>query len=138
MDGLELHVHERGADDGRQIVVAVDVLLEVAEQAPDLLRWRRNKDGIARAGASDPVLAAAHLARLLMQFTLLGSWGPWDLLACIFVAAAPGCTTHIAAYERPVPPDVADRLNVESQGDANEAKRTLPPDALQLNSRLSP
>jgi hypothetical protein len=46
------------------------------------------------------------------------SRGPWGLLACISVAAAAGWTTHIKAYERLLPPEVVDRLNI-ALGSAN-------------------
>src|SRR5229473_8053697 len=67
MDGLELPVHERGAHKGRQVVVAMDVLLEVPQQTPQLLRRRWNEDGVARASAADPVLAAPQFPWLLAR-----------------------------------------------------------------------
>lgn len=103
-----------------------------------------------------------------MRFTPPRRWGPRGLLACICAATTAGCTTHIKAYERPLPNEVVDRINgalgsaryrkvilgkdarrieakvltvtptavswVESQGDANEANRSLPPEALQTIS----
>src|SRR5205807_4929523 len=65
VDGLELDVHERGADERRQVVVAVDVLLKIAEKTCQLLGRRRDENGVARTSAADPVLAASQLARLL-------------------------------------------------------------------------
>src|SRR5438094_325084 len=64
VDALELHVHQRGADERGQLVVTMDVLLEVTEQPPELVRRRRHKGGVARTCAADPVLGAADLARL--------------------------------------------------------------------------
>jgi hypothetical protein len=45
MDGLELHVHECGADQRRELIVAMDVLLEIAQEPAQLLRRRRHEDG---------------------------------------------------------------------------------------------
>lgn len=138
--------------------------------------------GELRAAADDRVKISGSLARFMlpersvvvdavgesMRFARPRSSGPRGLLAAICIAPTAGCTAHIRAYERPLPPEVVDRLNaslgsakhqklilgkdarpieatvmtvtptevswVESQGNANEAKRTVPPDALQTIS----
>ena len=67
MDGFELHVHERGADERRELRLAVDVLLQVTQERAQLLRRRWNEDRVARAGAADPVLAAAQFTWLFRR-----------------------------------------------------------------------
>ena len=65
VDGLELHLGERGFDERRQAVVrGMDEALERGHAMLDVLRRGRNEAGGAGASAADPVLAAAELAGL--------------------------------------------------------------------------
>src|SRR5439155_12138283 len=64
VDSLELNVHQSGAYERGQPVVAMDVLLDIAEQPAEFMRWRRHESGVAGPCAADPILAPSDLARL--------------------------------------------------------------------------
>src|SRR5438128_2024481 len=66
MDGLELHVRRSDPHEGRERLLGVEILLQIAQQRRDFFGRRRNERRIAGAGAANPVLAAAYLARLLV------------------------------------------------------------------------
>ena len=63
MDRLKLCMRDRGLGERRH-VVAIDEVDEIAHQRFDMLRWRRDESGAARAvaPAADPVLLGAELA----------------------------------------------------------------------------
>ena len=66
MDTLELYVRKRGPDQQRHIPgLAVKKRFELAHALHDEIGRRGNESCVARAGASDPVLAAAKLTGVL-------------------------------------------------------------------------
>ena len=65
MDGFELGMGQADANQGRQIVLGMEKLLQSAQRLWQLLRGWRHKRGRGQAAAAgtDPVLAAAQLTR---------------------------------------------------------------------------
>ncbi|MNV53470.1 hypothetical protein D3C71_1456220 [compost metagenome] len=60
VNGFKLRVHQRNLDQRRQGAVGlVNELLHIAQQRCHTLGRRRHKHGIARLGATNPVLRAA-------------------------------------------------------------------------------
>jgi hypothetical protein len=67
MDGLELHVCHCCFDQDRERRgLVVEKALQIGHAIPHGRRWRRYKEGVAGARATDPVLAPAKLARLFL------------------------------------------------------------------------
>ena len=65
MDGFELGMGQTDANQGRQIVLGMEKLLQSAQRLRQLLRGWRHKRGRGQAAAAgaDPVLATAQLTR---------------------------------------------------------------------------
>ncbi len=76
VNGLELDMGERGAEQNRQpACFAIEKPLQLAHTRLHLLRWRGHKACVARAGSSDPILAAAEFAGLLGAAAALSHQG---------------------------------------------------------------
>src|ERR1700677_5405800 len=65
MDGLELNMCQPNANEGRQVILRMKILLEVCQERCQLLRWRWNESGVAGTRSTNPVLTTANFARLL-------------------------------------------------------------------------
>ena len=73
MNGLELHMGERGFDQhGQAGGFVVEEGFERGHAGLDLWRRGRNEAGVTRAGASDPILAAAKLSGLFVAASAFG------------------------------------------------------------------
>jgi hypothetical protein len=64
MDGLELKMCKPNANEARQVILRVKILLEVCQERGQLLRWRWNESGVAGTRSTNPVLTTANFARL--------------------------------------------------------------------------
>jgi hypothetical protein len=69
MDCLELNMCQPNANEGRQAILRVEILLEVCQERCQLLRWCGNESGVAGTRSTNPVLTAANFARLLVGTT---------------------------------------------------------------------
>jgi hypothetical protein len=54
------------ANERRQAILRVKILLEVCQKRRQLLRWCGNENGVAGTRATNPVLAAANFSRLFV------------------------------------------------------------------------
>ena len=73
MDRFELDMDQGGPHEHRDVrPVRMEEQLEGAHAFHDLLRWRWHERGVARARATNPVLARSKLARLLLTAAPLG------------------------------------------------------------------
>src|SRR5271154_2024054 len=69
MDGLELNMCQPNANERRQAILCVKVLLEGCQERCQLLRWCWNESGVAGTRSTNPVLTTANFARLLVGTT---------------------------------------------------------------------
>ena len=76
MDGLKLHMGQSGFEqDGQTSVILVEEGFQCGHAGFDRLRRWWHKTGIPWPGASDPILASAKLAGLLVATTAFGHEG---------------------------------------------------------------
>lgn len=69
MYGLEPDMCQTDANNRRQAILRVKVLLEICQERRQLFRGRANESGVAGTRPTNPVLTAANFARLLVRTT---------------------------------------------------------------------
>src|ERR1700675_4898332 len=66
MDGFELNMRQPNANQWRQPVFRMKILLKLCQERRQVL-WRRgNENGVAGTRSANPVLSPANLSRLLV------------------------------------------------------------------------